>query len=1029
MDSRFGAWAQLLVLFRLIHGGSRHPKLNLPARAGYLFDPDRFPFLEGRSGAEAEQHLPLIPDGTIHRVLRKLLVLNGERLSYRTLDVEQIGSVYEVMMGFGIGIAKGPSVAIKPKKTHGAPVPINLEELLAQSGGERAKWLKAATDQELTGDPATALKNAKSVDDLLVALQKRIARSATPSPVPKGAMLLVPSDERRRSGSNYTPRSLTEPIVRKTLEPILQRLGDDATPEQILDLKVCDPAMGSGAFLVEACRQLAESLVKAWHRHKATPTIPPDEDELLFAKRLVAQRCLYGVDKNPMAADLAKLSLWLATLARDHPFTFLDHSFRAGDALVGLTKDQIASFTWEPGGGVQKQIWAQLIEPRIEAALAARRDILGAGDFLNPETKRQKLAVADEQLGLVRFIGDLAVAAFFAGEKDKQRKQKRLGYLQQLTAYLGDKSKSGVFAGDPVKRPTAAVEALRAGDHGVSPFHWEIEFPETFGRHNPGFDALVGNPPFLGGQKLTGVLGDPYREYLVNILGGGQRGSADLAAYFFLRAASLLRTGGTFGLIATNTIAQGDTREVGLDQLTAENPSHRDRIILFDTVPSRPWPGEASLEVAHIHAMVVRSSSLGWDAGFFIDDLPVRGITSFLTPPGRVVGKPQRLKANEGKSFQGSIVLGMGFVMTPEEARGLIARNPRNAEVLMPYLIGKDLNTRPDLSPSRWVINFRDWPLKREALTLPGGAKASWVLADEKQRKAWLRTGIVPPDYADPVAADFPDCLRIVEEKVKPERTLRNPDGTFVQREPMPTKWWIYAEKRPALYSSIRELDRVLVIAQTSKTQSPVIVSKCVYDQKLVVFATDDVAMCGLLASSPHYNWTIQYGGTMKTDPVYAPTDCFEPFPFPEAGMEAIRIAAQAFVDARSAAMRHFATGLTPVISGVNDPKVNDDVIRTTRRTYEALDRAVVAAYGWDDLIEKLNHGFHANKWGIRFTIHPDARAEILARLLALNHERHAREVGAGLHDTGKHTAKSVGIKKAKPTPDTQPTLYAGGDD
>jgi hypothetical protein len=145
--------------------------------------------------------------------------------------------------------------------------------------------------------------------------------------------------------------------------------------------------------------------------------------------------------------------------------------------------------------------------------------------------------------------------------------------------------------------------------------------------------------------------------------------------------------------------------------------------------------------------------------------------------------------------------------------------------------------------------------------------------------------------------------------------------------------------------------------------------------------------------------------------------------------MEAIRIAAQAFVDARSAAMRHFATGLTPVISGVNDPKVNDDVIRTTRRTYEALDRAVVAAYGWDDLIEKLNHGFHANKWGIRFTIHPDARAEILARLLALNHERHAREVGAGLHDTGKHTAKSVGIKKAKPTPDTQPTLYAGGDD
>ena len=117
-------------------------------------------------------------------------------------------------------------------------------------------------------------------------------------------MVLQPSDERRRSGSHYTPRSLTEPIVRTTLRPILERLGPNPTPEQILDLKVCDPAMGSGAFLVEACRQLADALVKAWHAHDCVPTIPPDEDEILHARRLVAQRCLYGVDKNPMAVDL-----------------------------------------------------------------------------------------------------------------------------------------------------------------------------------------------------------------------------------------------------------------------------------------------------------------------------------------------------------------------------------------------------------------------------------------------------------------------------------------------------------------------------------------------------------------------------------------------------------------------------------------------------------------------------------------------------------------------------------------------------
>ena len=152
-------------------------------------------------------------------------------------------------------------------------------------------------------------------------------------------MVLQPSDERRRSGSHYTPRTLTEPIVETTFRPILERLGPNPTPEQILDLKVCDPAMGSGAFLVAVCRFLADLLVRAWHAHNLVPKdIPPDEDEILHARRIVAQRCLYGVDKNPMAVDLAKLSLWLATLAKDHPFTFLDHALKCGDSLVGLTQ-------------------------------------------------------------------------------------------------------------------------------------------------------------------------------------------------------------------------------------------------------------------------------------------------------------------------------------------------------------------------------------------------------------------------------------------------------------------------------------------------------------------------------------------------------------------------------------------------------------------------------------------------------------------------------------------------------------------
>ena len=141
--------------------------------------------------------------------------------------------------------------------------------------------------------------------------------------------------------------------------------------------------MGSGAFLVEACRQLAEALVAAWEMLEATPKLPPDEDPLLHARRLIAQRCLYGVDKNRFAVNLAKLSVWLVTLAKDHAFTFLDHALKHGDSLVGLTKEQIGAFHWNPPerdfGPLFKGVSAT-----IDEVSGWRREIqaLGEGDIL-----------------------------------------------------------------------------------------------------------------------------------------------------------------------------------------------------------------------------------------------------------------------------------------------------------------------------------------------------------------------------------------------------------------------------------------------------------------------------------------------------------------------------------------------------------------------------------------------------------------------------------------------------------------------
>ncbi|MCY4635423.1 MAG: N-6 DNA methylase, partial [Acidobacteria bacterium] len=496
MNQRYGAWAQLLVLFRLFHDGAESDGLRLPPRHGELFDPDRFPFLEGRvSGGERrlDERIepPLVPDGTVYRALDKLLVLDGERISYRALDVEQIGSVYETMMGFRIETATGRSVAIKAQKKQGAPTTADLEALLREPAGKRAQWLRDRTDRALTDTVRRPVAAASTVADLHAALQPVIDAAATPDIVPGGALVLQPSEARRRSGSHYTPRELTEPIVRTALEPILARLrgpgGEPPNPTAILDLKVCDPAMGSGAFLVEACRQLGDALLDAWRFHAAAPPMQAGEDEVIVARRLVAQRCLYGVDRNPMAVDLAKVSLWLATLAKEHPLTFVDHALRRGDSLVGLSQGQIEAFHWDTGAEPLQQ-GIETIELRkcMARVNELRRRIRDAGHTVSDGDLRNWWSEARIDLARVRLSGDLLIAAFFNGRKPKERETKRIEYA------------GAIFEGE-VERYRGWIDQRRGEEPPLAPFHWEIEFPEVFDRGSsegrkasgpaPGFDA------------------------------------------------------------------------------------------------------------------------------------------------------------------------------------------------------------------------------------------------------------------------------------------------------------------------------------------------------------------------------------------------------------------------------------------------------------------------------------------------------------------------------------------------------------
>jgi methylase of polypeptide subunit release factors len=1056
MDLRYGAWARLVVLFRMIWKGCKHPELSMPAREGHLFDPKRYPFLEGRTHETTEiTDLPKITDGVIYRVLDKLLVLGGEKLSYRTLDVEEIGSVYQTIMGFKTVIVDGPSVALIGKRKGGgvpaSPI-INLEELLAVPAKDRDKWLKEEAETDLSGESLKKLKEAKTTAELIEALEKRLDKNAIPGILSKGDLALQPTDERRRSGSHYTPRALTEPIVRKTLEPILKQLGENPTQDQILDLKIADLAVGSGAFLVEVARQLGEALKTSWAKHGNRPVIPPDETDDICAMRLVTQRCLYGVDRNPMAVDLAKLSLWLATLAKDHPFTFLDHSIRCGDSLVGLTRRQIECFTWskEPTAPL---LWEKEVRKRTQNALEERKRLMKEGDtYESPKLKKQKLEKADEMLNLVRFIGDAAVAAFFAADKDKAREAKRAELAERIADYLGK--------GDLKQRPTDEVKALRGGQFPVTPFHWEIEYPEVFDRENPGFDGIVGNPPFAGKNTLLNGNREGYLDWLQH-LHQESHGNADLVAHFFRHAFNVLRLNGFFGLIATNTIGQGDTRATGLRWICASGGT------IYAARKRYKWPGQAAVIVS-----VVWVAKAQLKAPFDLDGNPSAVISAYLFHTGGHEN-PAVLSANANKSFQGSIILGMGFTFDDSDTSGvasslaemgaLLQNSGRNRERIFPYIGGEEINDSPTHAHHRFAISFFDFPLKRAALS------KTWKSADDKQREDWRRSGVVPEDYPEPVAADWPELLALVEQKVKPERDNQKRDAN---RE----RWWHYAEKRPGLVRALSGRSQAIVVSRVgNKLSFTISGAGFVFADSTVVFPIDVLPGFAVLQCRVHDAWARFFASSMKDDLRYSPTDCFETFPFP-AGFEtnaALEAAGREYYEFRAALMQDLWLGLTEIYNlfhlpddealarlealyrkraATPDWRTAESVpadrspltlyatpaaalagVRRLRELHAAMDAVVLTAYGWTDLLPQCTCEFlldyedddsesaeessgRKKKKPWRYRWPDEVRDEVLARLLKLNAERAAEEarVAATVSSTAQKTLKVPRKKKDK---------------
>ncbi|MEU1312677.1 DNA methyltransferase [Streptomyces cinnamoneus] len=995
LDATFLTWHRLLATSQALYRGASFEDLRLPEYGGSLFDPARFAFL---TSCDSQNTLAItVSDRVMLEVLRAVQIAQlpggARRISFRDIDVEQIGYIYEGLLGYSCVPAEEIVVGLTGSAGSEPEIPLGTLEELAEAKRTEAAladailaWIKQnqpAAKPSSKAAIAKSLKAGETLDDTEIALRDvtddselrerlrpfigiiRRDLRGRPLVFEPGGVLLVETPSRASAGAHYTPRSLAEEVVRYALEPLVYAPGPHQTADQdawrpldsdqILDLRIADIACGSGAFLVAAARYLADRLVEAWHREGVAYGRTP-HDLLVHALRTVVATCLYGADINGMAVEMCKLSLWLVSLDPKLPFSFVDDKVLHGNALLGLTNaDQLRHLHINPAAaGNQLSVFALDVDDILNQATRLRRQLATEVDDNDPQrsaaTKRRQWRRYQELTAQLADVADGVIAAGlrWGGKPGKQLKAAyenlRIAVESAYPAGGGEADRDRTML-DGIQEagltPTVMTDYER-----WKPLHWILAVPDVMERG--GFDAVIGNPPFLAGSDITGAMGTNVRDWLVEVCASGRRGNADVVAYFFLRAETLLTRTGGLGLLATNSIAQGKSREVSLDKMTDSG------FTITRSIQSRPWPAaSASLEYAAVWGTYCKISG---DIKKFTDGVSARHISTLLEPAGRVEGNPVRLTSNLGVTFEGCKPTGSGFVVTSAEATEWAEVDPRNTEVVLPYLGGEDLNSRPDSSASRHIIDFTN--------------------------------------HQEDSAKQYALPYQRVLEQVRPQRLKNN-------RKVYRDYWWQFAEKRPGLRKAISDLTEVLAMPRHSVTAMPSrVANDRIFGDALVVFATESFFDQAVLSSAPHQMWAIKYGSGLRKDPRYTPSGVFETFPLPPGDNSRLAELGRVLHTERREIMLQQDIGLTKIYSLVNDPGVTDSAntaVARLREIHVELDQAVMAAYGWDDL--PLDHGFHTYRQMERWTVSSAARVEILDRLLEENHRRAASQGVVGPAD------------------------------
>ena len=496
-------WGKLKTLFDLINQGSEalgidEATMQVPPYNGGLFDPQKHPFLE--------QHK--VEDRWLAQVIDLLARSQGEGVGggfvdYSNLDVRHLGSIYEGLLEYKLRVAD--------------------EEMVAVKRGGKEQWIPA---------------NETGSSRVLERVQ------------PGSVYLATDRGERKATGSYYTPDYIVKYIVEHTVGPLIQqKMKEDDPIEGILSLKVLDPAMGSGHFLVEATDRLAHALVEALGGSGEEP----GGEDVRWARREVVERCIYGVDLNPLAVELAKLSLWLHTVAEGKPLNFLDHHLKVGNSLIGAWVDDLGSLPVARKRRTSREAeldvrQMNLFEIRLDEQLPVMLNkvleiIRRRSDTLDDIKAKSAADQAVEGLKApFKAVADLWVGTYFGNEVTQAEYQEALEHVGELSLLLS----------------LTSLQCARQIAEGQHFFHWELEFPEVFcqesaRRKNPGFDVVVGNPPYDELSKQALGRDPDEKAYLVaasvykptQALGG----RLNWYHYFMVLSLHLLANGGRNGLI------------------------------------------------------------------------------------------------------------------------------------------------------------------------------------------------------------------------------------------------------------------------------------------------------------------------------------------------------------------------------------------------------------------------------------------------------------------------------------------------